>query len=66
MEFIHEDYLGDGVYALFDGYAIWLRANDVNNPTDEICLEPQVIRSLYSFNEHCVSLIKSIQENKQC
>jgi len=31
-------YIGDGVYAEFDGYGIWLRANVPT--TDEIYLEP--------------------------
>lgn len=63
MEFIHEDYLGDGVYALFDGCAIWLRANDVHYPSDEICLEPDIIRSLFKFNEHCDELIRNQKED---
>jgi hypothetical protein len=37
-----KDYLGDGVYALFDGYGIWLHANDHLTPTDRIYLEPEV------------------------
>ena len=42
-------YLGDGVYALFDGYGIWLHANDHKFPTDRIYLEPQVLESLNTF-----------------
>jgi hypothetical protein len=64
MEIVHKEYLGDGVYALFDGYAILLRANNPNCPTDEICLEPQVIRSLINFNNECISLLKE-KGNKQ-
>ena len=30
------DYLGDGVYAGWNGYCIWLHANDHKNPTDKI------------------------------
>ena len=44
-------YIGDGVYAFFDGYAIWLHANDLEHPTDKICLEPSVMEGLISFNE---------------
>ena len=32
-------YLGDGLYALYDGYQIVLRANDVNNPEDTVYLD---------------------------
>ena len=35
-------YLGDGVYASFDGYQIWLAVNDHNNKV--IALEPQVLK----------------------
>ncbi len=31
-------YLGDGVYAISDGFGIWLHANDHLNPTDKIYL----------------------------
>lgn len=44
------EYLGDGVYAKFDGYHIQLRAND---PESEhvIYLEPEVISNLNLFYE---------------
>jgi hypothetical protein len=47
-----KDYLGDGVYAEFDGFGIWLRAND---PADEhaIFLEPEVLAALNRFAERC-------------
>ena len=35
-------YLGDGVYASFDGYQIWLAASDHYNKV--IALEPPVFR----------------------
>ena len=39
-------YLGDGVYAKFDGYGVWLLANSHEYPTDEIYIEPSVLRAL--------------------
>ena len=39
-------YLGDGVYALFNGDGILLHANDLHNPTDKIYLEPKVLGML--------------------
>ena len=39
-------YLGDGVYAKFDGYGVWLLANDATHPTDEIYIEPAVLKAL--------------------
>lgn len=37
------EYLGDGVYMHFDGYNIWLYANNHIYPTDKICLEPKIV-----------------------
>ena len=43
-----KEYLGDGVYASFDGYHIELRANDpVHGPV--IYMEPQVYQSLTRY-----------------
>ena len=44
-------YLGDGVYAIFDGWGIWLHANDHKNPTDRVYLEPSVFNSLVRFSK---------------
>lgn len=46
-------YLGDGVYAFFDGYAIRLRTGDHrdNEFDQEIFLEPEVLSSLNKFYE---------------
>ena len=44
-------YLGDGVYAIFDGFGIWLHANDHKDPTDKIYLEPAVLEALVRFNK---------------
>lgn len=42
-----ETYLGDSVYASFDGYVIWLRTGDGNN--QRIALEPAVFDALLAF-----------------
>ncbi len=44
-------YLGDGVYAIFDGHGIWLHANDHKDPTDRVYLEPQVLELLVAFDK---------------
>lgn len=41
-------YLGDGVYASFDGYQVWLRLN-AHNSTPLIALEPKVLRALVEY-----------------
>lgn len=43
----NETYLGDAVYASFDGYQIWLRTGDGNN--QQIALEPEVIHALFQY-----------------
>ena len=45
------DYLGDAVYAEFDGYGVWLRANDHREKfcTDKVYLEPPVLEALNRF-----------------
>jgi hypothetical protein len=46
-------YLGDGVYARFDGYQIWLAANHHEN--EMIALEPAVFQALVNYAETCFS-----------
>jgi acyl-CoA thioesterase FadM len=43
----YEQYLGDGVYASFDGYQIWLAVNHHNNKV--IAIEPEVYASLERY-----------------
>jgi len=40
-------YLGDAVYASFDGYQIWLKTGDGNN--QQIALEPAVYFALREY-----------------
>ncbi len=46
-------YLGDGVYCAYDGFSVWLRTASHKDKefTNEICLEPFVLRSLNAFYE---------------
>lgn len=45
--FDHAEYLGDAVYASFDGYHIWLTTCDGND--QRIALEPDVFRALVEY-----------------
>jgi len=45
---VEPTYLGDGVYASFDGYHIWLHLGAHNNPA-LIALEPSVYFSLRRY-----------------
>ena len=44
-------YIGDGVYAEFDGYGIWLRTGDHRDEKcdNKIYLEPSVLNDLINF-----------------
>lgn len=45
----HQSYLGDAVYASFDGYHIWLRTGDGNQ--QQIALEPSVFAALVRYRD---------------
>lgn len=47
MALTNETYLGDAVYASFDGYQIWLRTGDGND--NRIALEPAVMHALIAY-----------------
>ena len=42
-------YLGDGVYAAFDGLGVWLTAENGAEATDSIYLESEVLIELRRF-----------------
>jgi hypothetical protein len=45
----NETYLGDGLYAQFDGFQFVLKANDPITPTDTVYLEPRVVEAFNAF-----------------
>ena len=47
----NKQYLGDGVYANFDGYQVKLTASDGVYDTDKIYLNPEVMKSLIEYYE---------------
>ena len=47
MSGIEPRYLGDGVYASFDGYQIWLLTQEGG----EIALEPEVFAALLKYQQ---------------
>lgn len=62
-------YLGDGVYAIFDGYGIWLHANHHEHPTDKVYLEPEVLESLVKFNsdarsEDAIEIVRQLNSQE--
>jgi|KBSMisStandDraft_5_1062788.scaffolds.fasta_scaffold97988_7 hypothetical protein len=51
-----ETYLGDGLYASWDGFSVWLRAPRPDRD-DHVCLEPQVLQALAQF-------VRSVQKTE--
>ena len=51
-------YLGDGVYASFDGYQIWLAVNHHENK--QVALEPSVLMTLFAYAEDVYGLKISV------
>lgn len=46
-------YLGDGAYARFDGFAVWVTTEDGISVQNEVCLEPETFAALATFcREH--------------
>lgn len=43
----NDKYIGDGVYASFDGHQIWLAVNNHRNKV--VALEPDVMEGLISY-----------------
>jgi hypothetical protein len=48
-----ETYLGDGVYASFDGYHIWLAVNHHTNKV--VALEPDVLKALNLYADRVMN-----------
>lgn len=46
----NEEYLGDGLYANFDGFAFWLRAPR-RDGDHVVALEPEVLKAFLRFVE---------------
>lgn len=55
---IKDDYLGDGVYASYDGYGITLDLRAQDHYT-RIVLEPEVMRALRRYEERCLNALKN-------
>ena len=45
----NSEYIGDGVYAGYDGMGIWLHVGSHDKPTDKVYLEDYVFDALITF-----------------
>ncbi len=55
-----KDYLGDSVYADFDGYHIVLTTENGYGPSNTIALEPPVLRALDAYRATLNSRLAAI------
>lgn len=55
----HREYLGDGLYAGFDGHHIILAASNGIYDTNIVYLDPDVLKKFYKYIEHLDHLKKS-------
>lgn len=44
-----KSYLGDSVYADFDGFGITLTTENGHGPSNEIYIEPQILKALNEY-----------------
>ncbi len=51
----HPEYIGDGVYASFDGYQIWVQAERYGM-VHSVALEPAVIASLLAYRDRIAAM----------
>lgn len=54
----HKDYLGDSVYAAYDGYHIILTTENGDGPTNRIALEPAVLNALADYQKWLGRVLK--------
>ena len=47
------EHVGDGVYAIYDSFGIWLHANHHLQPTDRVYLENGIIERIIRFQKLC-------------
>lgn len=55
-------YLGDGVYVMWDGYHVVIMANSHIQPTDVIYFDPYVLKSFMKYVER---LERQLQEKDE-
>ena len=52
-------YLGDGVYASFDGYHIWLVTGSHDKPDNRVALEPFVFEAAMKYGKEAFGIKES-------
>ena len=64
MSVLEDRYIGDGVYASFDGYHIILDLRAQDNTT-RIALEPSVFASLIQYHDDLLAKVYNLQKEEE-
>lgn len=62
----HKQYLGDAVYAGFDGYHVWIwlaESHEERSARDGIALEPSVLAALDRYREWLKEILREEKNN---
>lgn len=59
---MHQQYLGDGVYASHDGYQIWLAVNNHENRV--IALDDDIMRALINYHNFIENLKRQVSNGQ--
>jgi hypothetical protein len=51
-------YLGDAVYAQFDGHTFTIKTDDLDNPTEIVVMEPEVLKAFLDFITQVGKIVK--------
>lgn len=57
-----KEYLGDGVYVKWDGFAIVLTTKNGINATNQIILEPEVVEQFETFLQRVKDFVKNYKQ----
>ena len=64
LELPKKEYIGDGAYAHYDGYSIWLTTSDGYRDTNKVCLEPPVLSSFLEYIERLKVYIERVKRQE--
>lgn len=57
-------YIGDSVYANWDGYTIWLTTENGGAPSNAIGLEPEIFQQVVNYRELLSAELKELMEGE--
>ncbi len=60
-----KEYMGDSVYAEFDGYSVTLTTENGCGPSNTICLEPVVLDAINRFRDRCIAQLTHPNETRR-